>query len=226
MLYRESRVSEEDLQSASCSYPFRGVAKRVGSSAHLVASSAPSSRSLQHVFAHRTSVRKYAPTPVRLDQLHTILYHALLDDPWSSENASLSGDRLTVYVVARRVEGLASGLYRCEPGSAALSFRRGPLTAVETDRILNQADFASAPLQLWIIGDMRTVTSVHGAWGHRTLMVKAGAVANRLWIAAMGLGLDGAVVAGIARRSARLHLGFDGYQQSPMLAVPIGHRSL
>jgi nitroreductase len=87
-----------------------------------------------------------------------------------------------------------------------------------------QSDFADAPAVIWIAGNLAAACASDGARGHRHLLLRAGAAAHRLWMAALASGLNGSIVAGLVPGAARRLLGFDGYKTASLLAFAAGHR--
>ncbi len=139
-------------------------------------------------------------------------------DEWPGEH---HGNGLNFLVLAQRVRELDAGVYEYEAAQTLLSVR-GALAPDEISQLYVQDEFALAPLAIWITGSLAAACARHGAFGHRQLMLRAGAAGNRLWMAALGLGLTGTLVAGIVSRHARKILGLDGYLKSGLLAVAVG----
>src|SRR4029453_18834935 len=132
--------------------------------------------------------------------------HALWSDgvEWPTEREDAA--TLDVWALAWRVSGVAPGIYRYEPTDDSLRFDRPAPAAPDRLRLLLQPEFAHAPLQLWITGNL----------------AGACAAAHRMWFTGIAMGLQGAIVAGIATEAARTELGFDGYRQAALVAVVAG----
>jgi nitroreductase len=139
---------------------------------------------------------------------------------WPAEHRD--GQSLDFLVLAARVEGLSPGVYWYRALNHALLPSRAGLSAAETLELFVQEQFASAPLVIWIAGDLAGACARHGAFGLRQLLLRAGAAGNRLWMAALGIGLAGCLVAGIIPGAARRLLGLDGYRHASLLALSIG----
>lgn len=133
------------------------------------------------------------------------------------------GHALRFLVLASRVNGLDPGVYHYDPLKHALSCARGALSAEETVELLVQEEYASAPVLVWILGSLEAAGARYGAWGHRQLLLRAGAAGQRLWFAALGRGLAGSIFAGLVPGAARRHLGLDGYQDTGLFAFAAGH---
>jgi nitroreductase len=114
-------------------------------------------------------------------------------------------------------------VYRYDAGTKRLSFiRQVPPVQARADLFV-QSEFSSSPAVIWIVGDLVTACKHGGALGHRRLLLRAGAAAHRLWISALAVGLDGAIVAGVVPGNAQALLGFDPQFQAGLLALTLGH---
>jgi SagB-type dehydrogenase family enzyme len=87
-------------------------------------------------------------------------------------------------VVVHRVRNLAPGLYRYEPTAHALSpLRQGAMRPAMSRACLGQKKAASAAVGIVLAGRL------HSARGYRDLLLEAGEVAQRVYLAAEALGL-------------------------------------
>jgi SagB-type dehydrogenase family enzyme len=136
-----------------------------------------------------------------------------LSDERSLTYQALSCDTIeaTVFRFDRRSRQLV------REGDAAL-----PQAAV--DSLYVQGECASAPLQIWILGDLHFACASAGAIGYRRLLFRAGAVAHHLSLAAAAADVEGTIVGGIKPHFARPLLGHDGYDEAPLVAF-VGGRS-
>jgi hypothetical protein len=178
--------------------------------------------SLGGILARRSSLRRYAASPVLPSQLGTMLHHASQGDAtdWPEEPAA--GRALKFMVLAWRLEGLAPGRYLYDPACHALGHIGPVVPAEEVCGLMVQDEFAAAPLHVWILGDLAAACARHGAWGHRQLLMRAGTACHRLWFAALGTGLGGTIVAGVVPGAVRNRLGLDGYRQAALLVFAAG----
>lgn len=142
---------------------------------------------------------------------------------WPEEH--LNGQALEFFVLARSMEGLKAGVYLYRPGDQSLRLVRGALASEETTQLYVQEEFSAAPVAIWIVGNLAAACGRHGAFGHRQLLLRAGAAGNHLWMAALGMGLSGSLVAGIVAGAAHRELGLDGYLRAGLLALAIGYAS-
>jgi SagB-type dehydrogenase family enzyme len=227
MLYRESRLVESDIHLPSLAVPSE-LHHGNGSGYPWIVLPPPSrgGRLLGEVLSCRKSIRRYPPGPVSMEQLSTMLNYAHETDRthWSAEHAK--GLPLTFLVIAFRVEGLPRAVYTYESERHAVYRSRAAPSSREAAELFVQSEFADAPLVLWIAGNLAGAVARHGTFGHRQLLLRAGAAAHRLWMAGMATGLSGCIVAGVVPGAARQHLGLDGYKQASLLTFAAGASSL
>jgi SagB-type dehydrogenase family enzyme len=224
MLFVESRLREEDL----CASPFeipRELRSTRGQQANVKPLPAPHQNgcSVGEVLTARTSVRHYSTKPVGADQLGSMLHHAHEGDlaDWPSERSE--DQALTFLAIASRVQGVEPGVYAYVPREHTLVVAKPVIAVEKMIDLFVQPEFASAPVIIWIAGNLAASCARHGAFGHRQLLLRAGAAANRLWMAAMAMDLGGCIVAGVVPGAARQQLGLDGYRHASLIAFAAGH---
>ncbi|HEX3683714.1 MAG TPA: SagB family peptide dehydrogenase [Bryobacteraceae bacterium] len=179
--------------------------------------------SVGNVLGKRRSLREYADEPIGAGQLETMLYYAHSGDAAEWQEEHECGLQLTYLTLVRRVSGLKPAVYRYDPVRHALAYRRPALSRDETIELLVQGEYADAPLLIWIAGNLAAACARHGAHGHRQLLVRAGAAGNRLWMAALGAGLKGSILAGLIPGAARKLLSLDGYKKATLFAFTAGY---
>ncbi len=93
-------------------------------------------------------------------------------------------------VVAHRVEGLASGVYRYEPAAHRLTtLRRGDLSRSMVSACLGQDKAGSAAAGLVMAAHLEASSSALGDRRYRDLLLESGAIGQRVYLAAEALGL-------------------------------------
>ncbi len=148
----------------------------------------PSSRSFGDVVRTRRSALDFmgGDESISLSQLAALL---------SSTNESLFADFATdrfvyLYLYVHRVEGLAPGVYRYWPEHAELEKTRdGDQRLAAASLSLGQDLAGNACLAFSMIGDFETAGRLHGDRGYRYVHFEAGAIGQRLYLAAEALGL-------------------------------------
>jgi SagB-type dehydrogenase family enzyme len=223
MVYSESRIVERCVSEAPFPVPAGSLTPDL-TYVHAVPLSPPSTggASVGQTLRRKKSERFYKKDPVTLQELSTMLSFAYSSDvnDWPEEN--LNGLPLSFMMVAPNVGSLNDGFYQYDPVRQALLSLRGPISPDDLRRLYVQEEFALAPLVIWIAGNLAAACARHGAFGHRQLLLRAGAAGNRLWMSALAMGLGGTLVAGIVQNSAGKILGLDGYRKRAILAVAIG----
>ncbi len=224
MLMNENRLCERDLHSGPFEIPSELQSGPEKSRLILPLPTPDRLRSLAvGVLARRNSVRHFRNEAVSQAHIGPMLYHAYEGDlnDWPAEHAQLQP--LTFLVLASRVEGFHRGVYEYVPNEHGLAFLRPAAQTEEMADLFVQPEFGYAPVVVWIAGNLAAACARHGPFGHRQLLVRAGAAANRLWMAALAMGLKGCIVAGLAPGVARLQLNLDGYRRASLIAFAGGH---
>jgi SagB-type dehydrogenase family enzyme len=95
-----------------------------------------------------------------------------------------------LYLYAHRVDGLPPGLYRHEPASRTLEqIKSGDQRVIAAALSLRQDLAGNACAAFSMIGDLDRATRSHGDRGYRYVHFEAGAIGQRLYLAAEALGL-------------------------------------
>jgi hypothetical protein len=97
-------------------------------------------------------------------------------------------------------------------------------TGVGAEDLVLQKEFAAAPVLCTVTGNLAAAQARHGGYGHRQLLVRAGAAAHAAWLAALRLDLVGTVFAGLLPQVLRDRAGADGYRRAPLFAFAAGRR--
>jgi SagB-type dehydrogenase family enzyme len=146
----------------------------------------------RRIMARHTAADGFEPVSVPLSRILEILDEAAGDIPsdirtgHGAEYASLD-----LYCVANRVDGLAPACYRRSTATGALVKVRettDPKTLFPTGGEAELAHFQAA-CALMIVGDYEHGYRVHGDRWYRMLNLQAGILAQRIGLAATGLGL-------------------------------------
>lgn len=180
-------------------------------------------QALQAAMAARRSVRQYAPEPLPLEAVAELL--------WAGQG--VSGDQglrtvpsagalypLELLLAARRIRGLAAGVYRYLPAPHALEPTGGdaaPLAAVAG----GQAMLDAAPAVLAIVARHAVTAAKYGARAERYVAIEAGAAAQNVALKAAALELGTVVVGAFdddaLARALRLGAGL-----RPLALMPVG----
>lgn len=181
--------------------------------------------SLQAALAQRRSVRSYSTQALTLAALSELL--------WAAQG--VSGDRglrtapsagalypLELYVVARHVDGLASGVYRYAPGAHAIERMLDQPGGPELSRAAGgQPAVASAPLVLAITAMPAPTVAKYGARASRYVAFEAGAASQNVALKAAALGLGTVVVGAFDDDGVAQALGLSAGAR-PLALMPVG----
>ena len=223
-LYRESRRLEQDLEAPPAHIP-QELLVRDQQEENLVPLPEPArgGRLISDNFGRRYSTRHYGHEPVSLSQISTMLQCAYAEDMhvWPEEHAA--GLPLTFIVLALKVEGCEPGIYRYQPSRHELAWIAPAPSKQDALELFPQPEFSAAPVVIWSFGNLVAACTRHGSFGHRLLLLRAGSAGHRLWMAGLGMGLAGCLVAGVVPGAARRQFGFDGYKHASLLAFAVGY---
>jgi putative peptide maturation dehydrogenase len=138
---------------------------------------------------------------------------------------------LEAYLLVRRVEGTAPGLYHYHAGDHALE----PLQALSDDAaaqhaasfVAGQYFFADAPVLLALVPRFaRTFWKYRAhAKAYRVIVLETGHVAQNLYLAATELGLGAFITAAINEVEIEQAFGLDHLQESPLAVCGFGARA-
>ncbi len=134
-----------------------------------------------------------------------------------------------LYIYAHAVEGLEPGVYRHWP-------RRGKLERGELERIkagdqrvaaaalsLRQQLAGNACVAFSMIADLERVTTAYGDRGYRFAHFEAGAIGQRLYLAAEALGLQATGIGAFFDDEVHRYLGIDPQRGQVVYHFAIGH---
>lgn len=172
---------------------------------------------LLDVLSRRTSGRTFAQKDVPQSTMMAMVKYAYEADSSEWPESALHQTALRFFILQTAKEG-SKTLYEYRRNADELGLvKRIPPSDISKPLYVDPC-FQEAPLAVWIIGDLAKAIEAHGSYGHRQLLFRAGAAANRLWLTAISLGLAGTIAAGLLPRIARQVLGFDGWQSLPLCA--------
>jgi SagB-type dehydrogenase family enzyme len=116
-----------------------------------------------------------------------------------------------VLLVVHRVEGLAPGVYRLEPGSARLArLRQADLRKALVDACAGQEKAGAAAVGFALVGRLAWAAASAGQRSYRDLLIESGAVAQRIYLAAEAAGLAARNLAAFYDEALNDLLGLDG----------------
>jgi SagB-type dehydrogenase family enzyme len=193
-------------------------------------------RGFDEVLFGRRTARGFGSGSIRLSQLAKVL---LLSYGINRSNEGTRFPRpfrvipsggalypLEIYVHARRVEGLAPGLYHYDPEDHAFDVLR---ERDESELIIPhfvQQDLAQgAAAYIFISAVFVRSTFKYGDRGYRFILLEAGHLAQNATLTAQEMGLATANVGGYADRAIDRYLGLDGLNESVIYIMLLGQES-
>lgn len=195
---------------------------------------------LTRTLAERHSVRAFAGTAVRLEEVGQLLWAAQgvtksmpAPEGWRESWGEWRGGTRTapsagalypleLYLVVAAVDGLEPGLYRYLPGEHALvlvgSCGRGDLAAAA----LNQRAIAEAPVVFVLTAVHARTAQKYGERAPRYVHMEVGAAAENLLLQATALELGGVFIGAFRDDPVRQVLGVPE-EHAPLALLPVGH---
>jgi SagB-type dehydrogenase family enzyme len=139
---------------------------------------------VEETIAVRRSARRFDGAPLDLAKLGFVLDAAGGHGPLRR----VAGIELRLF--AHRVADAPAGLYRVEPGARLLtSLRKGDLAGELVDACLGQEKAREAAAGIAMVAAIEEVAARSGDRAYRDLCLEAGAIAQRVYLAAEALGL-------------------------------------
>lgn len=229
MLMRESLMSEGAPRFGGGEIPQDFIA-RDNRRPLVVRLSKPERRGLSvgEIFAKRTSVREYSQRFVRTGDIGTALHYAHSNDISDIEelhDGPCCYVPLTFFVLAKGAQETDHRVYEYDAARHGLVSAGPSLSREQVRELFVQSEFVDAPVFIWITGNLAEACARDGARGHRQLLLRAGAAGHRLWMAALGLGLSGSLVAGLVPGAARRLLNIDGLRFASLFAFAAGYQA-
>lgn len=194
--------------------------------------------SLEEAVAGRRSVRDFRDVPITLAEAGQVLWAAQgITAPATGLRTAPSAGALyplEVYLVARRVEGLAGGAYHYVPKGHTLEPLvdrgaapagdpgDGPLPERLHRAALSQSAVLEAPAVLVIAAVFDRTTGKYGERGRDYVMMEAGHAAQNVCLQAVALGLGSVVMGAFDDRAVADVVGLAAEEQ-PLYLVPFGH---
>jgi SagB-type dehydrogenase family enzyme len=217
----------ESMRTAPASTPRRGRLGREGSLAGIneigtsFKEDAGNDLKLIDVLMRRGSVRRFDRKKLPHAALAAIIRvaHEADCDEWQEEY--LRGKALQFFLLENNIDD-QKALYEFQPIDGSLSLIKAIPGLNNAPSLYVDVCFQNAPAAIWIVGDLAEAIRTYGSYGHRQLLFRAGAAANRLWLTALSLGIAGTISAGLLPRIARQLLDFDGWKTVALCAFVAG----
>jgi SagB-type dehydrogenase family enzyme len=129
---------------------------------------------------------------------------------------------LTLFLVARSVEGLTSGTYLYEPSGFLAPVGPRPQDLDLAEILLDQPYCALAPALVFLGADMRPTLERYGDRGYRYVLFEAGHIAQNMMLCATGIGISTLPVGGFLDARVSSLIGHSGVIV-PLYGMALGH---
>ena len=139
--------------------------------------------------------------------------------------ADFAGTRfIQLYLYAHRVDGLPAGVYRFWPESATLEqIKSGDQRVAAAGLSLGQDLAGNACVTFSMIGDLERAGRAHGNRGYRYVHFEAGAIGQRLYLAAEALGLGATGIGAFYDEEVHRYLDLTPEQGQAVYHFAIGY---
>jgi len=211
--------------------------KVVGTAKDAIALPKSETSPLLELIAKRQSCREFAPEPIRLGELASVLdagYGLTGLRRWENGHRTLGRPvpsagglyPLELYVVSSRVEGVAPGIHHFNARDHTLEPVSEPCTIEEILPDLMYQRFLEPASALCLLTAVlpRTLRK-YGARGYRYVLMEAGHVAQNMCLRATEIGLAALCVGGFTDQRLNRRLLLDGSSEAALYGVAVGHMS-
>lgn len=233
----EPEDSVRDLRRRARANPMPAAVKSYPRSAQIELPAPQVTDDLPRALLERRTWRKFAPGPIELHRLATLLGLTFGVQQWielegvgriALKTSPSGGSRhpIEAYVVARGVNGLGRGLYHYNSAVHRLELLRKGATPAQITRYLNgQWWFGTAgAVVLMTAVFSRTQWKYHAPRAYRAVLIEAGHLCQTFCIVATWLGLAPFCTMALADSRLERDLGIDGVSESVIYAAGVGVR--
>jgi SagB-type dehydrogenase family enzyme len=138
--------------------------------------------------------------------------------------STTSPNFIQLYLYAHRVDGLEPGVYRYWPARAELELiKTGDQRIAAAGLSLGQDLAGNACVAASMIGDVERAVRAHGDRGYRYVHFEAGAIGQRLYLAAEALGLGATGIGAFFDDDVRRYLNLTPEQGQVVYHFAIGY---
>ena len=181
--------------------------------------------SVESTLLERRSIRTYSDEPLTLAEISQLLWAAQgVTHHRDFRTAPSAGALypLEIYIVAGKVKGLATGIYKYKPGSHEL------LQVVEGDKrtdlcraALNQSAVKNAPVVILFCAVYQRMTVKYGQRGIRYVFIEVGHSAQNICLQAVSLGLGTVPIGAFHDDKVKKILNCEA-DEEPLYIMPVG----
>ena len=171
---------------------------------------------VEEAIGARRSAERFEAEPVRLDTLNFLLKTV------RANSALTRSEGVDLYLVVHRVKGLPAGLYRYDPPARLVRLERGDLRARMVRACLRQTKAGNAALGVLMVAQLADSALQAGDRSYRDLLLEAGALGQRLYLAAEAAGLRARNLAAFLDADLNALTGLDGTREAVVHLTMVG----
>lgn len=180
---------------------------------------------LDNLLAHRRSTRDFVDRPLSLEQVSKLLWAAQgITDDRGLRTAPSAGALypLELYLVAGRVDGLATGVYRYHPRPHMIETTvQGDQRAALAAAALGQGWIADAAAVLVLAAIYTRTTGKYGKRGIQYVHMEVGHASQNVFLEAVSLGLGTVVVGAFQDERVKQAASLQN-DEAPVCLMPLG----
>jgi SagB-type dehydrogenase family enzyme len=171
---------------------------------------------VEEAIGARRSAERFEAEPVRLDTLNFLLKAV------RANSALTRSEGIDLYLVVHRVQGLPAGLYRYDPPDHLARLERGDLRARMVRACLRQTKAGDAALGVLMVAQLARSALRAGDRSYRDLLLEAGALGQRIYLAAEAAGLTARNLAAFLDADLNALAGLDGTREAVIHLTMVG----
>jgi SagB-type dehydrogenase family enzyme len=188
---------------------------------------------LQEAIERRRSLRRYARSPLALEELSFLLWctqgvrkHVPGSATFRTVPSAGARHAIETYLLVNNVQGVPEGLYRYSALKHALvEVRREPGLADQfTAACLGQPFVKTSAVTFAWTAVVQRMRWRYGERGYRYLLLDAGHICQNLYLAAEAVQCGVCAIAAFADEAVDRLLGFDGEEQFTMYLATVGKK--
>lgn len=182
--------------------------------------------SLEEAIAKRRSVREYQDKPLSLREISQILWSAQgITDPKGGGRTVPSAGALyplELYLVVRKAEELAAGIYHYLPSEHRLEkIKEGDLSLALAQAALGQVFVKEASINLVFAAFFERTTQKYGQRGVQYVWMEAGHAAQNVYLQVQSLNLGTVVIGAFNDEEIQKLLNLSA-EEKPLYLMPVG----
>lgn len=182
--------------------------------------------SIEEALKSRRSVRQYKHQAITLRQISQLLWAAQgISSDTGCRTAPSAGALypLEVYLIARNVKNLSSGIYHYEPKKHVLKkLKEGDISLQLTQAAMGQQAVKSGAANIVITAVFSRTVKKYGKLGKRFVFMEAGHAAQNIYLQTVSLNLATVSIGAFDAAQVRQSMGI--IDEEPLYLLPVGEK--